>query len=100
MLWLRLAQDTPAITCKGDIKRVQEIVEHSLGKYFEAEQCVDREAAMSSSPDVRVDVCLYLIEPHQLTEVDIQAMKALGKFTSIVPLLAKVRNPKSGLIPS
>lgn len=62
----------------------------NLGAYFEAEQSPARSLAMASTPDVRVDVCLYLIEPHQLSKVDIEAIKTIGKFTRVVPLLAKV----------
>lgn len=92
-------QDTAAITCKEDVEQVENVLKHRLGAYyeFEAEQSPDRKAAMGSSPDVRVDICLYLIEPHQLPEEDIEAIKAIGKFTPVVPLLAKVRSPRRGL---
>lgn len=64
-----------------------------MDAYYEAVQSSARKTAMASTADVRVDVCLYLIEPHQLLEVDIEAMKSVGRFTPVVPLIAKVRNP-------
>lgn len=88
--YLGIVQDTPAIACKEDVRRVANIAKFNLIASFEAEQSSVCTAATASSPDARVDVCLYLIEPHQLPEVDIEAIKRIGLFTLVVPLLAKV----------
>lgn len=59
-----------------------------MSNYYEAEHDPHRETSMACLPDSMVDVCLYLIEPHQLPQVDTDAITALGRFVPIVPLLA------------
>lgn len=92
-LYLVPQQDTPAIACQEDVERTASLLRQRMDAYYEAVQSSARKTAMASTADVRVDVCLYLIEPHQLLEVDIEAMKSVGRFTPVVPLIAKVRNP-------
>lgn len=87
-----MVQDTAAVTSMEDVEQIESTVKQSLGAYYQAEQSPVRKADMVSLPDVRVDVCLYLIEPHQLPKEDIEAIKAVGKFAPVVPLLAKVRS--------
>lgn len=86
-----LEQDTPAIACKEDIEEIESILRNRLGAYYEEDLSLVRTSAMASFPDGRTDVCLYLIEPHQLPEVDVEAIKKIGKYCAVVPLLAKVK---------
>lgn len=70
-----------------------------LSGFYEAEQDPERDTSMICLPDARVDVCLYLIEPHLLPEVDIDAIVAIGKLTPIFLLQAKVsQRASAGLV--
>lgn len=70
---------------------MERYVTGKLGEHYVVEQHPERDLPMASLPDARVDVCLYLIEPNQLPEVDIDAIVEIGKLVPIMPLLAKLK---------
>lgn len=85
-----MLQVAPSISSQEDIAKCQCFVKGKLVEHYEAEHNPERETSMWSLPDARIDVCLYLLEPHLMHELDSDAIVALGKLLPIVPLIAKV----------
>eukprot|EP00899_Mesostigma_viride_P014889 jgi/Mesvir1/23400/Mv21093-RA.2 len=46
-------------------------------------------ARLMSDMDVRVDCVVYLVGPHRLKLADVEAMSALARVTSVLPVIAK-----------
>ena len=46
--------------------------------------------ADEEGPDPRVDVCLYFMSPEGLRAQDVEMMAQLSKWTSVVPIIARV----------
>lgn len=86
----RATQDAPSISSEEDVAKLQVFLTEKMAKFYEAEHNPERETSVACIPDSRVDICMYLLEPHQLPKVDVDAIVALGKSTPIVFLLGKV----------
>lgn len=93
----RYLQDAPSVSSKEDVAGLEAFVTKKLSGFYEAEQNLERRTSITCLPDARVDVCLFLLEPHLLPEVDIDAIVAIGKKLPIVLLLAKV-GPRACII--
>lgn len=84
------AQDAPAILDEEDGERIAEFIRGSLAGHFQTESDRHRKAPMNMVPDIRVDVCLYLLGANHISTVDVAALQAIGGCVPVVPLLAKV----------
>lgn len=84
-------QDAPSISSEEDVTKMKVFLKEKMAQFYEAEHSPQRKTSVICLPDSRVDVCFYILEPHQLPQEDIDAIIAIGEFTSVVPLLGKVR---------
>lgn len=58
-------------------------------RYYQQETSPDRGSPLHTVPDIRIDVCLYFLQPHRLRRTDIRFIKELSKLVPVVPVLAK-----------
>ena len=54
-----------------------------------------RPVPLSALEDTRCDVCLYFVAPHSLRPLDAAMMARIGRLVPVVPIIAKVRPPRS-----
>ena len=85
-----LLQDTPGLNyCQPNTQ----ILDHITAKnaaYLACEQDPQRRVPMSAVEDMRVDACLFFINPNNLKAEEVSAMAKLAELVPIVPMIAKV----------
>ena len=83
-------QDTPGLNyCQPNTQ----ILDHITAKnaaYLACEQDFQRRVPMSAVEDMRVDACLFFINPNSLKAEEVAAMARLAELVPIVPMIAKV----------
>ena len=104
--WHYIVQDTPGLgdtlsssssnissSTSYDIRqeqdRVLDMINQCHRAYYNAERDPDRRQPLSDLADTRIDVCLYLLPPHTLHEVDLEFMGRLCRVVPVIPVLAK-----------
>ena len=50
----------------------------------------ERSAPLSTLEDMRCDVCLYFVAPHNLHTLDVTIKAGLQNFVPLVPIIGKV----------
>jgi len=53
---------------------------------------------MTELPDKRVDLCLWLLHPHDITPQEARQLHAVWQTVPIIPVISKVVYPKVALL--
>lgn len=83
-------QEAPSVVEEADVYQITEFIRGRLTRHFRTEHNRKRKVPMHQVADTRVDICLYLLGPNQVSTMDVAALHAIGSCAPVVPLLAKV----------
>lgn len=87
------SQDTPGMNYCQPTTSILDHITAKNNAYLALEQDPQRHVPMSAVEDMRVDACLFFINPNSLKPEELSAMADLAKLVPVVPMIAKVPVP-------
>lgn len=84
-----LLQDTPGLNYCQPTTSILDHITAKNNAYLALEQDPQRHVPMSAVEDMRVDACLFFINPNSLKPEELTAMADLAKLVPVVPMIAK-----------
>ena len=90
LLRVCLLQDTPGLDYCHPSACILDHITAKNAAYLAHEQDPQRRVPMSAVEDMRVDACLFFINPNNLKAEEVAVMTQLAALVPIVPMVAKV----------